>query len=306
VDLSPSNLPQETGVPGRAVFCPGCGYDLRGTSGGRCSECGLVLDRAALGRSAFPWAHRTSHGRLRAFFKTVWLVTADAALLRHEAAKAQSPRDAASFRRWVAVMVSACFAGLVVIAINAGVIAHEALDPREFGLPPPGKPRWAQDLLVPWSAGMTIAPALFAYSTILAFFVAGAPRSIFRTRGPDDYRQTVEAISGYVVAPLVLLVPATAGCAAIYFLSHREEWIRRGNLLPILIVVSFLFLLAAVAATVKRVGEWRARTAHAGYATGFGGMGELLLRWFVGAVVALVVVPWCVGFFWIVIDGFRR
>ena len=30
------------------LFCPGCGYDLRGSRDGPCSECGMPIDRAAL------------------------------------------------------------------------------------------------------------------------------------------------------------------------------------------------------------------------------------------------------------------
>ena len=305
MDVPQSNLAEAPGAPGRTVLCPGCGYDLRGSTGERCSECGLVLDWAALQRSAFPWAHRKSLGRLRAFLKTVWLVTADAASLRQETAKAQSPRDGASFRRWVAVVLSACFGVVVVMVLSGGGMHELAVGPDEysFGL----MPRWTQDLLVPWSAGITIAPALFVYSTVLAFYIVGVPRSIFRTRGlPQDYRRTVEAISGYVVAPLVLLIPATVGYVGLYFLSQREELMRRGMLMPLLMIGSFIIVMVAVGGTAYRMGQWRARTTHAGYATGFAAMAELLLRWAVGAVVVLGVVPWCVGLVWIVFDSFRR
>ena len=312
--ISPTNLADPaagaTAHPGRSVLCPGCGYDLRGTAGERCSECGLAIDRAALERSGFPWAHRASLGPLRAFLKTVWLVTADAASLRYEVAKQQRPRDGASFRRWVAVILSACFAAGVGVVIAAGGIKEAAVDRDEFssGTMQP----WTQDLFVPWSAGVVIRPALFAYTTLLAFHLAGVPRSIFRTHGmPEHYRQTVEAISGYVVAPLVLLLPATVGFAALFFLLRHPyaEWAERGPLaaiLQVLLIVGGVLAFAAVASTVHRTGQWRARTAHAGYPTGFAGMAELLLRWAIGAAVILGVIPWCVGFLWIVVDSFRR
>ena len=65
-------------------------------------------------------------------------------------------------------------------------------------------------------------------------------------------------------------------------------------------------LLGAVAigATVHRVGQWRARSVHGGYATGFLAMGELLLRWGVGLSETLLLVPWCVGFIRIVAESF--
>ena len=73
-----------------------------------------------------------------------------------------------------------------------------------------------------------------------------------------------------------------------------------------LIGFSALLHLIAIAGTVHRTGQWRARTAHAGYPTGFAAMGELLLRWAIGGVVTLGVIPWCIGFLWIVVDSFRR
>src|SRR5687768_10793324 len=64
-------------APAGDLLCPACGYDLRGTTGGRCSECGLEIDPAALARSGVPWAYRKEMGRVRAFLKTAWLVTFD-------------------------------------------------------------------------------------------------------------------------------------------------------------------------------------------------------------------------------------
>src|SRR5436305_757244 len=109
-------------APSRTVLCSACGYDLRVMTGDRCSECGLVIDREALRRSGFPWAHRKSVGRVRAFLKTVWLVTRDSRALRHEAAREQSARDGAAFRRWVVVALAAC-----CMFIAAGLIERNAL-----------------------------------------------------------------------------------------------------------------------------------------------------------------------------------
>src|SRR5687768_6844600 len=97
-DASP---PASTGAAAagpRALLCPGCGYDVRGAAGGRCSECGLVVDRPSLERSGVPWAQRASVGRVRAFCSTGSLFTADAERLKLKTARPQSPRDAAAFR----------------------------------------------------------------------------------------------------------------------------------------------------------------------------------------------------------------
>jgi hypothetical protein len=57
------------------LFCPECGYDLRGTTSDRCPECGLAIDRAAMSVSRIPWVHRRRIGRFRAYWRTVRLVT---------------------------------------------------------------------------------------------------------------------------------------------------------------------------------------------------------------------------------------
>lgn len=288
---------------GRSVLCPGCGYDLRGASADRCSECGLEIDRAALERSGFPWAHRAQVGRVRAFLKTVWLVTIDSKQLRHETAKAQSRRGAAAFRRWIAVLLTICFAAAIVMlllgdGIEAIVVVHE---PSVFArLSMEG---YEIDLLVPWSAGIALRPAPFAYALVLGFYVAGATRSIFRTnRLSPDYADTVESIGDYVAAPLAWLVPAAAGCAALLWI---DEEFAATQLVTALITISLFLGLLALGGTIFRAGQWRARTTHGGYPTGFLAMGELLIRWAIGAAVVVGVVPWCVGFIWIFIDSLR-
>jgi hypothetical protein len=163
------------------------------------------------------------------------------------------------------------------------------------------------DLLIPWSAGITLAPTLFACALVLGFYVAGSPRSIFRTRGlPPDYADTVEAIGDYAAAPLVFLLPATAGYAAVVWLDTAPDVFGRDALEATAALASSLLLLLAVGGTVYRTGQWRARTTHRGYPTGFLAMGELLLRWAVGVAVLAFVVPWCVGFAWVFLDSFRR
>ena len=286
---------------GRSVLCPGCGYDLRATAGDRCSECGLEIDRAALERSGFPWAHRRSVGRLRAFLKTVWLVTIDSKRLRYETAKCQSSRDAAAFRRWVAVLLTICFAAAVVMlllreGVEAIVVVQEPSVFTRVSLE-----GYEIDLLVPWSAGIALRPALFVYALVLGFYVAGSSRSIFRTKElAPDYAETVEAIGSYVSAPLAWLLPAAAGYAALFWIDAEPM---ATPFVTTLIVVGFLLVLLAIGGTVYRTGQWRARTTHRGYPTGFLAMGELLLRWAIGSAIVVGVVPWCVGFVWIFIDG---
>lgn len=57
------------------VYCPACGYSLRGNVSGRCPECGQVFDPAALTTSRIHWMRRREIGRFRAWWRTLWQAT---------------------------------------------------------------------------------------------------------------------------------------------------------------------------------------------------------------------------------------
>ena len=82
------------------LFCPECGYDLRGTEHtDRCPECGTAIDRSAIAaESRIPWVHRAAIGRLRAYRRTVWLATLRPRRLGAEAARPVSYAAARRFR----------------------------------------------------------------------------------------------------------------------------------------------------------------------------------------------------------------
>lgn len=302
----PPGAPQPP--PPQEILCPACGYDLRGAPTDRCSECGVVLDRSLLGRSGFPWVYRETTGRFWAFLKTVWLVTIDSAALRFEQAKRQSPADAAVFRRWVSLLLAVALAGAATaITLGGGLEDLVVEKPTPFGLgrvaPLPG---YAQDLLVPWSAGIALPGAAYAYAVLLAAYIPGAAESVFRTRGMSpDRQESTRAIARYTSAPLAWVLPGTLGNVLLFWADHGPQ----GNSLPTPLVVfinaTFLLVWLGMGLTVFRTGQWKARVTREGYLMGFGAMAELLVRWAVGGAVLLCVVPWCAGFLWLVLDSFR-
>jgi predicted amidophosphoribosyltransferase len=83
------------------LFCPDCGYDLQAIESERCPECGLIIDRTALGQSVIPWLHRSSIGRFRAFWRTVNMATFRPRQLAQELVQPARFRDAVLFRRLV-------------------------------------------------------------------------------------------------------------------------------------------------------------------------------------------------------------
>ena len=76
-------------------------------------------------------------------------------------------------------------------------------------------------------------------------------------------------------------------------------------ILVLLGVGLLLLLLIAVLGTLYRAGQWLMRTRHCGIGRAALGVGELTGLWLLGGVVLLGLVPWCVGFLWIVIDSLR-
>jgi hypothetical protein len=294
-------------APKPDLLCPACGYDLRGATEDRCSECGLVIDRKSLERSAIPWAHRREIGRCRAFVRTFWQVLWDAKGLRNEAAKPQVASDGFAFRRWIAgLVVLACLGLGGLFHLKAGVkeLVFTDRDMRTLMAPGP-----VIDVMVPWSAGIALRPASLLYVVLFGIYIVQAPGAVFRTRAMlPQQAEASRAMGAYVSAPLAVLLVAVAAFA---FLVSREEGISRHDQLdPKIFLGVMLILLAssvlAVGATIHRTGQWRARVLRGGYLTGFLAMGELVLRWIIGGGLILCIVPWCVGFLWILIDSFLK
>jgi hypothetical protein len=294
---------------GQHLLCPACGYDLRATTAGRCSECGLELDREAFQRSAIAWAYRTRIGRLAAFGRTVWQFTSDTPAIRYDYAKPQSARDAAVFRRWVGVLVGMCLMVPVVLIYRLGGLREMAVAPGSaFGAAWGARgmlPGWAQDAVVPWSAGITLPYALFAYALLIAAYTVSAPGAVLRSkRLPPDQAENVRAIGIYASAPLVWLAVSAAVFLAAY-LPTLKPGSRFGNSIASTVLTGIWFFVGvlSIGFTVYRTGRWRARTTHGGHPTGVVGMGELLLRWVVGIGVIVYLIPWCVGLVFIQLDA---
>ena len=79
------------------LVCPECGYDLRAIESGRCPECGLEIDRAAMSVSRLPWAHRRKIGRIRAYWRTNRLAIVRRRRLAEEINRPVSFSDARRF-----------------------------------------------------------------------------------------------------------------------------------------------------------------------------------------------------------------
>ncbi len=166
------------------VLCPDCGYDLRGSTSERCSECGFVLDELRRAESQIPWTYRHKLGRFQAYWKTVWLVLRRPKRFCMEMLRPVSYRDSQSFR-WLTMAhaYAAILIGSVAVAIGG----------QEHGWWTGRLSWWVVGGVQTWAlSGLALLPGLASY-----FF---QPRHL-----SVEQQNRAIALSYYAGAPLACL-----------------------------------------------------------------------------------------------------
>jgi hypothetical protein len=313
---SPAALEKEDDDP--LLLCPACGFDLRGTPGDRCGECGLDIDRAGLRVSGIAWAHRDRMGRVPAYVKTARAFAGDRNV-RYEGARPQEIRDGRAFARVTACLVAAALVGAFAAGLYAaGGLVALGIQPQTASL---GSTLFAYDgralnVMLPWSAGATIPGVLPACLIALAFWLTAAPRFVFRMPAATEERaRAAVALSHYATAPLLLLLPAVVSWAGLtwlirhawgaYSAGYPRAFMKYPRASLALAVSTGVIVIAALGLSLLRIGQWRARTRLCGMVRAVLGVGEVVGLWLLGAVVLLGLAPWTVGFAWIAIDSLR-
>jgi hypothetical protein len=221
-----------------------------------------------------------------------------------EAAKPQDLHSARTFRRLTALILSAIFLGgfVAILFTNEG-LASFAIQPHPFTRG--NTPGWAQDLLVPWSAGATLLPTLPLLLIALAFYLTGSQTLLFQLRDVSPTRQQhLTAIALYTAAPLAWLLPAAVFQALAMSLFIPFDTPLTASLLPLFAIAWSLFAIAVLGFAI-RTAQWAARVRHAGFDHVLLALGKLVGLWLLGPLVLLAILPWCIGFLWIVIDSLR-
>ncbi len=178
-DALPNSRADDSSVS-EDLYCPDCGYNLRGLPAVRCPECGLSVE-ALLAEPGIPWVRRHELGWFRAYWKTVWTVTFRHKRFAREILRPVSYADAQRFR-WVTI-VHAYLPLLVTLGL-------EYFWPEEVAEFP--------DTVRPWK--MWIAAA-----ALLLFFIAatGVPSYFFHPRRlPVELQNRAVAMSYYTSAAL--------------------------------------------------------------------------------------------------------
>ena len=223
--VTPAGMADETPAD-VDLICPFCGYNLRGTPGERCSECGKEFDRATMAQSQIPWSHRRKIGRVRAFVKTCWLVTWRPGKLAEEMNRPVSLKDALAFRRVVTGLMCLPWWGwsvwaMVWVWMGKGEWGwpepNFVIEGRVDSLPvdnPMGRPMLY--VRPPWGGIL-----LCVVVGIFWWGATGAASLFCRRRGMEMGAQNrAVSVSYYLFAPMLLMYFPAALLGVIYGLDN--------------------------------------------------------------------------------------
>ncbi|MCH8804790.1 MAG: hypothetical protein IH986_01720 [Planctomycetes bacterium] len=163
------------------LYCPDCGYNLRGLPAVRCPECGLSVE-ALIAEPGIPWVRRHELGWFRAYWKTVWTVTFRHKRFAREILRPVSYADAQRFR-WVTIVHA-------YVPLLASLGLGYFFGPEEVAEFP--------DTVKPWKIWIVAA-------ALLLFFIAatGVPSYFFHPRRlPVELQNRAVAMSYYTSAAL--------------------------------------------------------------------------------------------------------
>jgi hypothetical protein len=216
------------------LYCPECGYNLRGLTSRRCPECGLVLDFIESDTPIIPWERRRELGRFRAYWQTVLMVMFRNKLFCRAAYRSVSYRDAQKFR-WVCilhVLIPLLLMLPILKAFDAEVLADAV---KEFGA---------------WFIGVIYICFLL---TLLA--LTGLPSYFFHPKSLSVQQQDrAVALSYYACAALawapLVLTMQVAACASGPQASRLDLG---AGLLVFLFVVGAVTVLIAVVLFLRGV-----------------------------------------------------
>lgn len=228
-----SNQADRTPLP-EGVFCPDCGYDLRGSTSERCSECGFALEELRRAESQIPWTYRDKFGTLRAYLRTVGFVLRQPRRFYYEAARPVSYGDCQSFR-WLTLAV-VC----VPLAVSGALLCIVGLVRGWWTADGP----W-------WLLGGFLLWSLLALATL-----PGLASYFFQPRHATVERQNrAIALSYYAWAPLAITPLALVFWAAAWVLFPQPAITLS---FPVLVILAGAVYVVALVITERRLyGLWR-------------------------------------------------
>ena len=215
------------------LFCPECGYSLRGLTSERCPECGLDLSFIESEVSIIPWEHRREVGLIKAYWRTVWLINFRGKVFHRASYQPVSQRDSLSFR---AVCIAHAFVPIVLAAIM--------LYPLE--------PDWVQTTIN--FTGRQFIPIVCLCVLTCLFVITGLPSYIFDSKLlKPTRRDRAVTLGNYACAWL-----AWSPLACVFLtlgLLLRDAHSLSANIALIAAGVTAFIVFVAVVADYERIGK---------------------------------------------------
>jgi hypothetical protein len=278
------------------LFCPNCGYSLRGITSPRCPECGHELDWKTLGVSRIPWVHRRAIGAIKAYWRTVWLTMLDSRAIADDVHRPVSFEDAQRFRRITVMLAWLPLAAAATVGFFAITfeMTNSPLDVWDRGTAAQQFAFVLEWLMLPigW---LSLYLFLRAITGVQSYFFH--PRSL-----PVIRQNRAVALSYYACAPLAW-TPVTSAAIAIWIVIAATGTMDRSPLLLVIIGSIVVFGLLAL----QTVGWWLntmrllRRTTQCGEARVWT-MGFVLpATWFLLLVIVAAGIPAAYGFVCLVV-----
>lgn len=281
------------------LFCPHCGYNLRGIASRRCPECGRDVDRAGLAEVQVPWAQRKRIGRVRAYVRTVWMAVAYPRQLARQADRPLIYEDA----RWFWVVT------ILILSVSFTVYWFvSGYDESRLNQLPAEMTRlmWARspqrqdmllDLSLPLSAVYALPPTVPIVVMLFLFAATGSSSYWFHPRRLSIEQQNrAVAASYYTCGPLALHLLLVIPVIAIYALNLPPKVIGSE-----LVLATALAILIFVSLVLPPLAWLYATVLMARHVRGYGVLEALglyivlPLQWALIALLCGCVLPWVAG-----------
>jgi len=287
------------------MYCPGCGYDLRGLGSDRCPECGLDIDTVHAG--IIPWERRKGIGYFKSFFRTLVIATFRPTQLARATGAPIDLRSARLFRRIVRVLVIMPAIALFAFALflHGGLRSLIIID----GISGPAQAfgPFLEPLFL-WTVGATLRPTLpigFVLSVILA---TGVSHWLFMKQLDPVRQNRAMAFSFYFCSPLGWIwVPCLAFSAAMVL--SNSDWVGSSQPIENLCTMcgwvgslSLLLMISMILNSFRAVGA----ATHCGIARYVEAGAGIIVQAITSFGMGLLLLPMIVGLFRLMIGSLWR
>lgn len=277
------------------LFCPACGYNLRGCISERCPECGKAYDISTLSASRIPWTNRQQIGRLRAFIRTIWIATAHPGQIADSLQAELALRDGRLFLVICMAPIAILLFGLLMtVARTQAILDSMSRWGGSMGA------EWPVDLLYPVHRGLSLWPACVCIAIGLSLSLGLMPARVALFGGyPEPVRQRIIGgshylsgtwIGGGLVGVVVSLIFALLLLAMSGKSWTLDTWIHVAGIAPLFLIPATTLLIWFRAWSVYRRA---AAVMSSRRALPLWLLMPLLLLLYL--ILWLAVLPWCIG-----------